>query len=248
MTQGAQVPKPASYEDIQAALQAQLAVFVVGLDALDPSGPTDCEGWTVADLDNHMANNLKGLAAVQERRVDTAPTGGVTAWAGELEAFAEVADQIARSDRLRTKDFVAPALQALVDHPADTVVHQATGDHALRDAAMFRLIEGVVHGLDVGIAPERSALKVVVRELAAALAEKHPGHSVELRIPPYAAVQFVEGPKHTRGTPPNVVETDGATFIRVVAGREAWADVVADGRVRASGERSDLSGLLPLLH
>jgi hypothetical protein len=142
---------------------------------------------------------------------------------------------------------VEAALHALDSHPAETVVHQLTGDHTLRDAAVFRVIEAVVHGLDVGIEPERSALKLVVKELADALAQRHPGRSVEVRVPPYAAVQCLTGPRHTRGTPPNVVETDPVSFVRLAAGRERWADLAADGRVRASGERSDLSGLLPLL-
>ncbi len=237
----------ASYDEIRAALAVQLPAFCDGLDALDPAGPTDCEGWTVADLDNHMANNLRGLAAVEERRVATAATGGLTAWAGELARLSELADRIARSDRLRTRGFVRAALQALDDHPADTVVHQATGDHTLRDAAMFRLVEAVVHGLDVGIEPVRPALKLVVKALAASLAEQHPGRTVEVRVPPYTAVQCLEGPRHTRGTPPNVVEADPIAWVRLCAGRDSWAALVADGRVRASGERSDLSGMLPLV-
>jgi len=237
----------AGYAQVREALERQLGVLVEGLERLDPAGPTDCEGWTVADLDNHMAVNLRGLAAVEERRVDRPPTGGVLAWAGELEAFASVADELARGGRLRTRDQVDAALSALDAHPAGTVVHQATGDHTLHDAAVFRVIEAVVHGLDVGIAPDAKALKLVVQELAALLAARHPGKSVEVRVPPFTAVQCVEGPRHTRGTPPNVVETDGVSFVRLAGGRERWADLVADGRVRASGERSDLSGLLPLL-
>ncbi len=237
----------ASYDEIRAALAVQLTAFCGGLDALDPAGPTDCAGWTVADLDNHMAHNLRGLAAVQERRVDSPATGGLTAWAGELAGLAEVADRVARSGRLRTSAFVDSALQALDDHPADTVVHQATGDHSLRDAAMFRLVEAVVHGLDVGIEPARPALKLVVKALAASLAEQHPGRTVEVRVPPYTAVQCLEGPRHIRGTPPNVVEADPIAWVRLCAGRDGWAALVANGRVRASGERADLSQLLPFV-
>lgn len=89
-------------------------------------------------------------------------------------------------------------------------------------------------------------LKHVVRATAGWLAQQHPGKSVELRIPPYAAAQLIEGPRHTRGTPPNVVETDPATWLDLVAGRLSFADGVATGRVRASGTRADLSALLPL--
>ena len=68
-----------------------------------------------------------------------------------------------------------------------------------------------------------------------------------MRIPPYAVVQCVEGPRHTRGTPPNVVETDPLTWIRLAAGRTTWADAVQQAKVAASGERADLAALLPLM-
>jgi hypothetical protein len=73
-----------------------------------------------------------------------------------------------------------------------------------------------------------------------------PGRSVELRVPPHVAVQCVPGPRHTRGTPPNVVETDAATWLRLAAGHATWADAVAEGKVTASGNRADLSDHLPL--
>lgn len=86
-----------------------------------------------------------------------------------------------------------------------------------------------------------------VRYLLQLLAEKAPGNSVEMRVPPFGAVQVVEGPRHTRGTPPNVVETDADTWIALATGVEQWTDAAASGRIRASGTRSDLSPLLPLL-
>jgi hypothetical protein len=86
-----------------------------------------------------------------------------------------------------------------------------------------------------------------VRAAAATLAAKAPGRSVEVRVPPDAAVQCVPGPRHTRGTPPAVVETDPITFLQVAAGRRSWGDAVSSGRVRASGQRTDLSAWLPLL-
>jgi hypothetical protein len=66
-------------------------------------------------------------------------------------------------------------------------------------------------------------------------------------VPPYAAVQCVEGPRHTRGTPPNVVETDARTWLELALGRTDWAAALADGRIRASGTRADLSPYLPLV-
>src|SRR3954463_1379290 len=74
----------------------------------------------------------------------------------------------------------------------------------------------------------------------------HPGNSVEVRVPPYAAVQAIEGPRHTRGTPPNVVETDAETWLELVDGRLPFADGLDAGRVRASGTRADLADVLPL--
>jgi hypothetical protein len=69
---------------------------------------------------------------------------------------------------------------------------------------------------------------------------------VELRIPPHVAVQCVDGPRHTRGTPPNVIETDAATWLRLASGQLTWSDAVTDGSVVASGNRADLSPHLPL--
>lgn len=85
-----------------------------------------------------------------------------------------------------------------------------------------------------------------VRATLGWLAQEHPGRSVEIRVPPQGAVQAIAGPTHTRGTPPNVIETDAATWLALVSGSLAWPDAVADGRVRASGSRADLSDLLPL--
>lgn len=101
-------------------------------------------------------------------------------------------------------------------------------------------LEGVLAALEAG---EQPPLRDLVKETARAFAAQHPGKSVELRIPPYVAVQCVAGPRHTRGTPPNVVETDPVTWLRLYGGRVRWEDAVADGRVSASGERSDLSAL-----
>ena len=79
------------------------------------------------------------------------------------------------------------------------------------------------------------------------LADVAPGNSVEVRVPPDGAVQAVTGPRHTRGTPPNVVETDPPTILARARDRRARVgDALADGRVHASGERADLADWLPL--
>jgi hypothetical protein len=85
-----------------------------------------------------------------------------------------------------------------------------------------------------------------VRATLGWVAQTHPGRSVEIRVPPYGAVQAIEGIRHTRGTPPNVIETDAGTWLALVAGTLGWSEAVTDGRVRASGSRADLSQVLPL--
>lgn len=92
---------------------------------------------------------------------------------------------------------------------------------------------------------ERAVLRTTVRETLDALVAEHPGRAVEVRVAPHAAVQILGGATHRRGTPPAVVETDAATWLALVLGRVMWAEAVADGRVRASGERCDLSALVP---
>lgn len=109
-------------------------------------------------------------------------------------------------------------------------------------AEVASAVERVLSG-----AYERADLALAVRGLAARVAETAPGHHVELRVPPYAAVQCVEGPRHTRGTPPNVVEAQALVFVELCAGRVGWDDAVGDGRVRTWGDRADLSPWLPLL-
>lgn len=85
-----------------------------------------------------------------------------------------------------------------------------------------------------------------VKSTLALLAEKFPGKAIEVRIPPYAAVQCGDGPKHTRGTPPNVIEMDATTWLELVDGLRSWPDAYGDGLISASGSRADLSHLLPL--
>jgi hypothetical protein len=94
--------------------------------------------------------------------------------------------------------------------------------------------------------PPRAVLGAAVKTSARWLAQQVPGRSVELRVPPHVAVQLVPGPRHTRGTPPNVVETDAATWLRLATGALTWDDALAEGKVSASGNRADLAAHLPL--
>lgn len=100
--------------------------------------------------------------------------------------------------------------------------------------------------LAAGTKPARSDYAMAVRYLLQLLEEKAPGNSVEVRVPPFGAVQVMQGPRHTRGTPPNVVELDPAIWIATATGSESWAAALAAGRIHASGTRADLTDLLPL--
>lgn len=111
------------------------------------------------------------------------------------------------------------------------------GDAAVAEVAGY---------LDRAAEPPAAALRLAVRQTLQLLAAGAPGRSVEVRVPPVAAVQCVPGPRHTRGTPPNVIETDPLTWFRLATGRLGWAEAVESGAVRASGARADLSAYLPV--
>ena len=113
-------------------------------------------------------------------------------------------------------------------------IDSGTGATAVRTA---------VAGGDVS----RDTLATAVRFLLQVLAERAEGNTVEVRVPPFGAVQCIEGPRHTRGTPPNVVETDATTWLALATGSLVWADALAEGRVHASGQRADLSDYLPVM-
>jgi Bacterial SCP ortholog len=118
-----------------------------------------------------------------------------------------------------------------------------TTERTLGAASVAAVTAAVTAGAD----PLRPALRAAVRYTLDLLAEHVPGRTVEVRVPPFAAVQCVPGPRHTRGTPPNVVETDPLTWLNLAAGRLAWDEAVATGRVYASGQRADISPFLPLV-
>ena len=153
-------------------------------------------------------------------------------------------------------DDLAARLEAGVQ--MSQVIMTARGPTTIADFMATRTIELIVHTDDLNrslpeippAALQRSALGRCTRTLVGILAGQHPGRSIEVRVPPYAAVQCAigdPGPTHTRGTPPNVVETGPGTFLRLATGRISWAEAVVDGSVHASGLRADLSAVLPLL-
>jgi uncharacterized protein (TIGR03083 family) len=237
----------AAYDGARRALDAQWDRLLASFPKLDPTARTRVAGWTVREVEAHLTATTDGLVRILAAEAPAKPDTDIVGWAAALPGLAAVANDDALAGPADLAGAVTRAREALVDADEKQVVQQRTGAHTLFDAIRFRLIEGVVHGIDVGIDPDPIAQRLVVRSLVEILAAGAPGHAVELRVPPYAAVQVIEGPKHTRGTPPNVVEMGPRAFLDLATGRASWSDAVADGRVRASGERADLRALLPVL-
>lgn len=115
------------------------------------------------------------------------------------------------------------------------------------DASGLAAVRAALDAGDTQPAIPRDTLATAVRYLLQLLAEKAPGHTVEVRVPPFGAVQVVEGPRHTRGTPPNVIEMDARTWVELASGRLSWAEADLAARVTASGTRATLDDLLPVL-
>jgi len=115
------------------------------------------------------------------------------------------------------------------------------------DALGAACVTAVVAASDAALDPHREALRGAVIHTLSLLEARAPGRAVEMRVPPFGAVQCIPGPRHTRGTPPNVVETDPLTWIMLAVGRMSWAEAVASGSVMASGLRADVSAHLPLM-
>ncbi|MFD4524085.1 sterol carrier family protein [Streptomyces sp. NPDC058470] len=249
---------------IRAAVLAQFGYVregVRGLGDEELARPTDLGEWTVRDLAAHVTMAVETVS----RNIDRPEPGkrelGLLDWpfaaaarSGDIaEGTRELAGSNPDLDALyaRTEERIR---ERLITAPDDRLVAARTGAMTLGDYLVTRTVELVVHtddlnravpGLDIPW--DRQALAACTRLLADALAVKAPGASTEVRIPPYAVVQCVEGPRHTRGTPPNVVETDPLTWIRLATGRTEWKAALEDAKVRASGERADLGGLLPLM-
>jgi len=239
------------------------------IDAVVASLPADAfelatrlDGWRVAELVAHIALDMEAVP----RYLNGAPAGRASidapdyalacasGAAGVDERVRGMTDE-ARPAELRTAlhEQRLAADRAVAGATATFVVPARLGAIGLTDYLATRCVEASVHALDlatatgVEIAMDGEAMAVTVKVLAFALAKRTPGRSVELRVPPHVAVQCVAGPRHTRGTPPNVIETDELTWIELATGRLAWAAAVGDGRVSASGERADLSAYLPVL-
>lgn len=116
----------------------------------------------------------------------------------------------------------------------------------MSDPALAEQLQACLTAYSMDRAPDPDTERTAVKATLGLLTGKAPGKAVEVRIPPYAAVQAVEGVRHRRGTPAAVVECDAATWLRLATGSLTWAEAIATGRLTASGERSDLSAYLPL--
>jgi uncharacterized protein (TIGR03083 family) len=233
---------------------------VAKLEPADFERATRLGDWRVSQLVAHLGSSNIGKLLQQPSA--PAPTLDVMDWALATPSVAATVDERARalSDEARPAELrsIISEMRALVDAQlaepdATFVVPARFGAIRIADYLATRCVELTVHSLDLADAVNRAvplhpdAAAVAARLLARVFAASAPGRSVELRVPPFVAVQAVEGPGHTRGTPPNVVETDAATWLEIATGRRDWYDAVEAGAVSASGDRADLSSYLPVL-
>ncbi|MEV5607221.1 sterol carrier family protein [Streptomyces sp. NPDC052225] len=258
--------RPRSYdaEQLRTAVLAQFAAVreaVEGLTDGQLAAPTRLGDWTVRDLAAHftMAVGMlpRGLAQPAPPKTDLALLDYPALVAPAAPAVAVAVQEL--SDSAPLSELYAN-VQAGLDRyltagiDGERPVAHRVGTMSLTHVLVTRAVELAVHtddlndavpGLDLPV--ERRLLAAATRFLADALAAKAPGASTEVRIPPFAVVQCIEGPRHTRGTPPSVVETDPLTWVRLATGRTGWKAALDDALVSASGERADLEGLLPIM-
>jgi uncharacterized protein (TIGR03083 family) len=251
-------------------LTPELAAFQHQADALadwlagvaDYGAPSALDGWTLRELLGHVVLVRRGLVTRLHdvvKEAAAAPAEYVRRYRRDVEQIAAstigVAGSASPEELVAELRDAAPVLSAADAITPRTVVHGGRGPITARDWITTRLVEIVVHCDDFArslpdrepVPLHRAALATATRTLAEILATQAPGRSVELRVPPFIAVQAVAGPRHTRGTPPNVVETDPLTWVRLATGRTSFGAEVRNGSVRASGTRADLSAHLPLL-
>ncbi|MFE0461034.1 sterol carrier family protein [Kitasatospora sp. NPDC058965] len=263
---------------VRAALAAETGALraLVHRICADPAaeavlaGPTRLGEWTVRELVAHLALQLAWVPAHLDEPVAGGPALDLVGWVDGVGALSELLDAGTRAHSAQAFAGPPEAVAAAFDEAADALLALLDGPEVrdeqrrfgirlgvltLADMLVTRLVEAVVHADDLAAAlgldefpHDRFALASVSRLLADSFAAQVPGGAVELRVPPFAVVQAVPGPRHTRGTPPNVVETAPLDWIRLATGRLGWAELVGGPRLTASGERSDLSPYLPVLH
>ncbi|MEU2515626.1 maleylpyruvate isomerase family mycothiol-dependent enzyme [Streptomyces syringium] len=264
MSSAPRKPRARSYDPAKtrAAVLAQFGHVrdvVAGLSAEQLALPTRLGDWTVRELAAHIASVTDNVSRSIEAPAPEKHEVALVDWAFATRAFAGKVDEAAHeaaaaAEPLELLDRTAARFTDItLPAPGDRLVAARVGAMRLDDLIVTRCVELIVHtddlaaALGTAIPYDRQALATCVRLLADGLATKAPGGSVEVRIPPFAVVQCVAGPKHTRGTPPNVVETDPLTWVRLATGRTDWATALDRAAVSASGERADISAQLPLL-
>ncbi len=240
--------------------------WLIRLSATDFERSSVLPGWDIRTLVGHLTLVIGGFDLALGRPTNARP---VPAWefvrryrrdAAQIEAGTrEISDDASGPGLVTRLAYRLDTLSETLSRTLPTVIDAPRGPVTVLDFTETRLVELTVHSDDLSrslperqsVPIERRALASVSRTLSAVLAGQSPGRSIEVRIPPYAAAQCGlpgdPGPTHTRGTPPNVVETDALTFLRLSTGRTSWAEARAAHLVSASGQRADLTPVLPLL-
>jgi uncharacterized protein (TIGR03083 family) len=245
-----------------AAYQAQAlaaADWLAALPAVAFAAPSVLPGWDVRTLLGHVVASKAGLVEGLRGRGEPPATPP----SEYVRAYRPAADDITAVTKQITADQTPAELLTQLREPVAAsdgladgrVVAGPRGPITALDFARLRLLDLVVHCDDLSrtlpdrdpLPLPRDALGSTVRLLAEILAAQAPGRSVEVRVPPFIAIQAIAGPRHTRGTPGNVVEADPIAWLRLATGRATFAEAVAAGGVRASGTRADLSAHLPVL-
>lgn len=260
--------RPRAYDHLRTrtAVLAQFAHVRDAVAVLTPdqfARPTRLGDWTVRELVVHIATGLSSVAGALALPEPPGPKPQVallewpSATVAHAARIAEGVEEVAVGRPDLVTLFAAAEAGFTGAVPAtgtgERLLSVRVGSMRLTDYLVTRTVELVVHtddlneALGLEIPYDRQALAACTRLLADALADRAPGGSVEVRVPPFAVVQCIGGPKHTRGTPPNVVETGPLTWIRLATGRTEWARALEDAEVSASGERADLAALLPLM-
>lgn len=226
------------------------------------AGPSVLTGWDVRLLTGHLVLTHRGLLRILDRPSSASPMTAASYVARYRPEASEIDASTVEFTADRTPDELLLDLDQAIHQLRERlsgalprVVEAPRGPITTIDFLHTRAIELVVHSDDLSrslpdrppVPLQRRTVAMAVRALAGMLAERYPGRSVEVRVPPHTAVQIIAGPRHTRGTPPNVVETDPVTFLRLATGRLAWSEAVHAGMVAASGNRADLSGQLPVM-
>jgi uncharacterized protein (TIGR03083 family) len=241
---------------------ATLTDWLTGVPDGDFHRPSALADWDVRTVVGHLLLVHVGLLRGLDRPANDRPSPPhefVKRYRRDVAIIAQSTREMTAersAEELRRKLREAAALiEAKLRGPQPRLVDTPRGVTTVADFLKTRLIELVVHADDLSrslperepVPLQRPALATATRVLAEILAAQAPGRTVEVRVPPFVAVQAIEGPRHTRGTPPNVVETDPVTWLRLATGRIEFGDALTEGTATASGSRADLTRYLPVL-